>query len=161
MYNWIDFCAESLENQGANMESIDQHESNDCKEASSSECKYRQFICGEEALRISPNEPYCLRRPIRRGHFNVSQHYPMQQVVYPSFVGCSCWEHVWFPAKGEKNSWIPQIHVWLYHLLFWGWKFYTGHLIVKCHITLKCNNLSYWICMLYEFSEIRNWISSY
>lgn len=50
------------------------------KETSSHECKYRQFICGEEALRISPTEPYCLRRPIRRGHFNVSQHYPMQQV---------------------------------------------------------------------------------
>ena len=84
MYILIYFCAESLENKGANMESVDQHETND-KEASSSECKYRQFICGEEALRISPSEPYCLRRPIRRGHFNVSQHYPAQQVVYPSF----------------------------------------------------------------------------
>ncbi|WJZ87271.1 hypothetical protein VitviT2T_006667 [Vitis vinifera] len=79
-------ASESLENKGANMESIDQHESNDCKEASSSECKYRQFICGEEALRISPNEPYCLRRPIRRGHFNVSQHYPMQQVLEDLFT---------------------------------------------------------------------------
>lgn len=86
-YVYIDlFCAENLENKGANMESVDQHESNDSKEPSSSECKYRQFICGEEALRISPSEPYCLRRPIRRGHFNVSQHYPAQQVVYPSSV---------------------------------------------------------------------------
>lgn len=46
-----------------------------------SECKYREFICGEEALRIPPNEPYCLRRPIRRGHFNVSPYYPAQQVL--------------------------------------------------------------------------------
>ncbi|KAI4368398.1 hypothetical protein MLD38_016957 [Melastoma candidum] len=42
--------------------------------------KYRKSIFGEEALNISPDEPYCLRRPIRRGHFNVSQYYPMQQV---------------------------------------------------------------------------------
>ncbi|CAH1429841.1 unnamed protein product [Lactuca virosa] len=47
----------------------------------SSECRYREFVCGEEAMRISPTEPYCLRRPIRRGHFNISQHYSMQQVV--------------------------------------------------------------------------------
>ncbi|XP_021751791.1 actin-related protein 9-like isoform X2 [Chenopodium quinoa] len=46
-----------------------------------SERKYREFICGEEALRISPCEPFCLRRPIRRGHFNVSPYYPAQQVL--------------------------------------------------------------------------------
>lgn len=46
------------------------------------ERKYRKFICCEEALKISSDEPYCLRRPIRRGHFNVSQYYPMQQVRY-------------------------------------------------------------------------------
>ncbi|XP_057527724.1 actin-related protein 9 isoform X3 [Amaranthus tricolor] len=45
------------------------------------ECKYKEFIFGEEALRISPCEPYCLRRPIRRGHFNVSSYYPAQQVL--------------------------------------------------------------------------------
>ncbi|XP_021842125.1 actin-related protein 9 isoform X1 [Spinacia oleracea] len=49
--------------------------------ATVSESKYREFICGEEALRISPCEPYCLRRPIRRGHFNVSPYYPAQQVL--------------------------------------------------------------------------------
>ncbi|XP_048141259.1 actin-related protein 9-like [Rhodamnia argentea] len=42
--------------------------------------KYRPFICGEESLKISPTEPYCFRRPIRRGHFNISQDYPVQQV---------------------------------------------------------------------------------
>ncbi|KAL3506082.1 hypothetical protein ACH5RR_031464 [Cinchona calisaya] len=51
------------------------------KEPSSSERRYREYIFGEEALRISPAEPYCLRRPIRRGHLNISQHYPMQQVL--------------------------------------------------------------------------------
>ncbi|XP_073008436.1 actin-related protein 9 isoform X2 [Typha latifolia] len=50
------------------------------KEPSSEEYKFKEFICGEDALRISPVEPYCLCRPIRRGHFNVSQHYPSQQV---------------------------------------------------------------------------------
>ncbi|XP_021721805.1 actin-related protein 9-like isoform X2 [Chenopodium quinoa] len=49
--------------------------------ASVSEQIYREFICGEEALRISPCEPFCLRRPIRRGHFNVSPYYPAQQVL--------------------------------------------------------------------------------
>ncbi|KAL8142789.1 hypothetical protein V2J09_015821 [Rumex salicifolius] len=46
-----------------------------------SEFTYKEIICGEEALRISPNEPYCLRRPIRRGHFNVSPYYSAQQVI--------------------------------------------------------------------------------
>ncbi|KAF7146263.1 hypothetical protein RHSIM_Rhsim04G0187900 [Rhododendron simsii] len=50
------------------------------KELGSSECKLKEYICGEEALRISPTEPYCLRRPIRRGHLNVSLYYPTQQV---------------------------------------------------------------------------------
>ncbi|EPS58121.1 hypothetical protein M569_16695, partial [Genlisea aurea] len=49
--------------------------------SSVSEPKYRESIFGEEALRISPAEPYCLCRPIRRGHLNVSLHYPLQQVI--------------------------------------------------------------------------------
>ncbi|KDP40299.1 hypothetical protein JCGZ_02297 [Jatropha curcas] len=65
-------------NEGQIGGSLEKHES---KEPSTSERKYRGFICGEEALRISPTEPYCLHRPIRRGHFNISQHYPMQQVL--------------------------------------------------------------------------------
>ncbi|XP_057489002.1 actin-related protein 9 isoform X1 [Actinidia eriantha] len=58
----------------------DKEEGTTSKELGSSEFKFVEYICGEEALRISPTEPYCLRRPIRRGHFNISQHYPMQQV---------------------------------------------------------------------------------
>ncbi|CAN6461554.1 unnamed protein product [Victoria cruziana] len=48
--------------------------------------RYREFICGEEALKIAPTEPYCLRRPIRRGHFNVSQYYTSQQVAEDLFT---------------------------------------------------------------------------
>lgn len=61
-------------------EPLDQEEGADSKELHQIENKYKEFICGEEALKISPIEPYCLRRPIRRGHLNISQHYPMQQV---------------------------------------------------------------------------------
>ncbi|GMY27190.1 actin-related protein 9 isoform X4 [Fagus crenata] len=68
-------------NEGVANESLDQHEGTNSKELISSKPKFKQFIYGEEALKISPTEPYCLRRPIRRGHLNISQHYPMQQVL--------------------------------------------------------------------------------
>ncbi|KAJ0860454.1 putative Actin family, ATPase, nucleotide binding domain-containing protein [Helianthus annuus] len=61
------------------IESPGPHESNDGDKPQTSELKYTEYICGEEAIRISPTEPYCLRRPIRRGHLNISQYYPMQQ----------------------------------------------------------------------------------
>lgn len=66
------------------------------KESSSSiECQYKECIIGEEAMRISPNEPYSLRRPIRRGHLNISQHYSLQQVPSLNFAAeflqsCRC-----------------------------------------------------------------------
>eukprot|EP00252_Welwitschia_mirabilis_P012774 TRINITY_DN28261_c0_g1_i3.p1 TRINITY_DN28261_c0_g1~~TRINITY_DN28261_c0_g1_i3.p1 ORF type:complete len:592 (-),score=115.29 TRINITY_DN28261_c0_g1_i3:241-2016(-) len=41
----------------------------------------RTIIYGEEAMRISPSQPYIMRRPIRRGHFNISQFYSMQQIL--------------------------------------------------------------------------------
>ncbi|XP_059274854.1 actin-related protein 9 isoform X2 [Lycium ferocissimum] len=68
-------------NEGGTSESPTLKESKIKVEPNSSARKYREYICGEEALRISPTEPYCLRRPIRRGHLNVSQHYPTQQVL--------------------------------------------------------------------------------
>ncbi|KAF6153225.1 hypothetical protein GIB67_036571, partial [Kingdonia uniflora] len=73
--------AEGSENIGVKDELLDHAEGVDGREPDSSAYKYRKFICGEEAQRVSPTEPYCLRRPIRRGHLNVSQHYPSQQVV--------------------------------------------------------------------------------
>ena len=72
--------AESSMDKSVINESLVQHEGTDSKEPTLTERKFREVICGEEALRISPTEPYCLRRPIRRGHLNISQHYPMQQV---------------------------------------------------------------------------------
>ncbi|XP_055813660.1 actin-related protein 9 isoform X1 [Solanum dulcamara] len=72
---------EDATNEGDTSESPTLKESKIKVEPNSSERKYREYICGEEALRISPTEPYCLRRPIRRGHLNVSQHYATQQVL--------------------------------------------------------------------------------
>ncbi|MED6162677.1 Actin-like protein arp9 (SWI/SNF complex component arp9) [Stylosanthes scabra] len=60
-------------------ESLGPKQDTGTKELHLSERKFREFICGEEALRISRAEPYCLNRPIRRGHLNISQHYSMQQ----------------------------------------------------------------------------------
>lgn len=65
---------------GTTSEPLDQHEGANPKELDSNEHKFKEFICGEEALKIPPTEPYCLHRPIRRGHLNISQHYSMQQV---------------------------------------------------------------------------------
>ncbi|XP_042028454.1 actin-related protein 9-like isoform X2 [Salvia splendens] len=56
-------------------------EGNNNEEPSSIERRYKEYICGDEALRISATEPYSVRRPIRRGHLNISLYYPMQQVI--------------------------------------------------------------------------------
>uniref|UniRef100_A0A6N2N2B6 Actin-related protein 9 n=2 Tax=Salix TaxID=40685 RepID=A0A6N2N2B6_SALVM len=71
----------SSKNEGKSGENVKKHEGTDAEGISSGERKFRGQIFGEEALRISPTEPYCLSRPIRRGHFNISQHYPLQQVL--------------------------------------------------------------------------------
>ncbi|KAL6194815.1 hypothetical protein ACLB2K_035890 [Fragaria x ananassa] len=74
-------AVESSENRATKKEPMDpdQHEDENDEELSPSKHQYREFIFGEEALKISPKEPYTLRRPICRGHLNISQHYPMQQ----------------------------------------------------------------------------------
>lgn len=77
--NLLEFYSESAENMGAEGELVMQPKV-DPGESSSGEYTFREIIYGEEALRISSLEPYCLSRPIRRGHFNVSPHYPHQQV---------------------------------------------------------------------------------
>ncbi|KAL1191303.1 Actin-related protein 9 [Cardamine amara subsp. amara] len=53
----------------------------DSKDTGESNHKYRKVIFGEEALTISPKEPYAIHHPIRRGHFNVSPQYSAQQVI--------------------------------------------------------------------------------
>lgn len=75
----LEVPSENLEEKVAE-EGLLEHPKVDNEQSSSDEYTFKEFICGEEALRISPLEPYCLRRPIRRGHFNVSQNYPQQQV---------------------------------------------------------------------------------
>ncbi|XP_027116482.1 actin-related protein 9 isoform X1 [Coffea eugenioides] len=77
---YFDVTEDPLRND-QNDESSVEKEGHDYRENNSSEPRYRECIFGEEALRISPTEPYCLRRPIRRGHLNISQYYPMQQVL--------------------------------------------------------------------------------
>ncbi|KAK4783231.1 hypothetical protein SAY86_007605 [Trapa natans] len=73
--------SESSMNKGSPTTSHEKHEGVGPGESSSTErLEYKKYICGEEALRISPSDPYCLHRPVRRGHFNVSQDYSMQQL---------------------------------------------------------------------------------
>ncbi|KAB2599801.1 actin-related protein 9 [Pyrus ussuriensis x Pyrus communis] len=72
---------ESSENKGTTSESLGQHRDANTEELGSSNHKYKKVIYGEEALKISPMAPYTLHRPIRRGHLNISLHYPMQQVL--------------------------------------------------------------------------------
>ncbi|WOH12740.1 hypothetical protein DCAR_0832248 [Daucus carota subsp. sativus] len=89
-YTWTDVLErnpepssvlESSSDKGETSASPAQLENTSISELHSGQRKYRECIYGEEALKISPTEPYCLRRPIRRGHLNVSQYYPMQQVL--------------------------------------------------------------------------------
>lgn len=58
----------------------------DSKDSGESKHKFRNMIFGEEAMRISPKEPYTIHRPIRRGHFNVSPQYSAHQV----YISLSC-----------------------------------------------------------------------
>lgn len=98
--------------KGGTSESPEQLENTSSRELHSSERKYRECIFGEEALKISPTEPYCLRRPIRRGHLNISQHYPMQQVLLnlPIISLFSC--------TGKGSTQIPDVV-----LTHWGFSF--------------------------------------
>uniref|UniRef100_A0A7N0USW2 Actin-related protein 9 n=1 Tax=Kalanchoe fedtschenkoi TaxID=63787 RepID=A0A7N0USW2_KALFE len=72
---------ESLPDNGTTRGSMEQPGISEFKENTAGPPKYRDVIYGDEALKISPAEPYCIRRPIRRGHLNISQYYPMQQVI--------------------------------------------------------------------------------
>ncbi|KAJ7532505.1 hypothetical protein O6H91_13G007000 [Diphasiastrum complanatum] len=76
------------------------HESNLTAMASQNriqESRFRKCICGDEALKIPANEPYILRRPICRGHLNVSDQYSMQQV-------CDDLHAIWDWVLTEKLS---------------------------------------------------------
>uniref|UniRef100_A0ACD5V0C5 Uncharacterized protein n=1 Tax=Avena sativa TaxID=4498 RepID=A0ACD5V0C5_AVESA len=58
-----------------------QSTSEDGNRPNAEESKYKEMIFGEDALKIPPSASYCLNRPIRRGHFNISQNYPSHQVL--------------------------------------------------------------------------------
>lgn len=85
-------CAETSADKGEASVSIAAPDVTDSKDTGESKRKYRKTIFGEEALTISPKEPYCLYHPIRRGHFNVSPHYSAQRVCRaPIFLPtCLC-----------------------------------------------------------------------
>ncbi|XP_020689819.1 actin-related protein 9 isoform X1 [Dendrobium catenatum] len=72
--------------KATNLHSSEASKSFDGGDSDSDEYKLKESIFGDEALRISPCEPYCLSRPIRRGHFNISQDYPLQQVITDLYV---------------------------------------------------------------------------
>ncbi|KAF9606123.1 hypothetical protein IFM89_023176 [Coptis chinensis] len=90
---------EKSEKKDVKGESVDQLKGSD-GEPNSGAYKFREYICGEEAMRIPPSKPYCLRRPIRRGHLNISQHYSMQQVFDDLYT-------IWDWILNEKLH-IPQ-----------------------------------------------------
>ncbi|KAK8934530.1 Actin-related protein 9 [Platanthera zijinensis] len=73
------------------LHSLDPSKSFGGGDSDSEEYTFKEFIYGEDALRISPSEPYCLSRPIRRGHFNISQDYPLHQVIADL---CSIWDWI-------------------------------------------------------------------
>lgn len=99
--------AENLINKEITNE-LAHHKGTASKEPIREECKYRQYICGEEALRISPTEQYCLHRPIRRGHFNISQHYSMQQVQYLFLI--LMWNSF---LENKRRPWLLMSHTFL------------------------------------------------
>lgn len=87
-------AVEKLEKMGSEGEFLEQSKVPD-------EYKLKEFICGDEALKISPSEPYCLSRPIRRGHFNISQSYPLQQVLEDLYA-------IWEWILTEKLHILPE-----------------------------------------------------
>ncbi|KAI3504164.1 hypothetical protein L1887_32709 [Cichorium endivia] len=83
-FTWTDVSPQITDSPLPLESSSEKHDTSELPEGEkpeSSERRCREFVCGEDAMKISPTEPYCLRRPIRRGHLNISQHYSMQQVL--------------------------------------------------------------------------------
>ncbi|XP_057821859.2 actin-related protein 9 [Cryptomeria japonica] len=85
----------------ANAGSIDESTRSSITESSSSDYTFKHFICGDEALKISPNQPYFLRHPVRRGHLNISQTYSMQQISEDLY-------HIWDWILWEKLHLSPN-----------------------------------------------------
>lgn len=92
-----------MEEKGSS-EALNELQGGDGRKQSSGGYKFKEYICGEEALRISPSEPYCLHHPIRRGHLNISQYYPTQQVLS---VPCVVKKGGTFRGKAEVHVNMP------------------------------------------------------
>ncbi|KAL5701975.1 Actin-like protein arp9 [Ranunculus cassubicifolius] len=109
---WTDVTEKNMpvkiETKDDDVESSDQSKSSD-GESDTSANKYREYICGEDALKIPPSKPYSLHRPIRRGHFNISQHYPQQQVLEDLYT-------IWDWVLNEKLH-IPHAERNLYSVV--------------------------------------------
>ncbi|XP_023633325.1 actin-related protein 9 [Capsella rubella] len=86
VFTWTDVYEEEQISPAAAETSADKGEASateaapDVTETCENKHKYKEMIFGEEAMKISPKEPYSIHHPIRRGHFNVSPHYSAQQV---------------------------------------------------------------------------------
>lgn len=90
---------ENSEKKEVRIDSLDDFKGFD-GELNSAAYKFREYICGDEALKIPLSKPYCLHRPIRRGHLNISQQYPLQQVLEDLYT-------IWDWVLSEKLH-IPQ-----------------------------------------------------
>lgn len=111
-------CAESSENKGTTSESLGQHRDANTEELGSSNKKYKKVIYGEEALKISPMAPYTLHRPIRRGHLNISLHYPMQQVqfLFSLSFNSEIWIHFGWVAIVEFQLHMGSDYIFSYEV---------------------------------------------
>ncbi|TVT96889.1 hypothetical protein EJB05_57886 [Eragrostis curvula] len=88
-FTWTDVTEKNVKSSTSIDRSVDKNSDEDTLPSTSGdgnehgfeENKYKEMIVGEDALRIPPSESYCLSRPIRRGHFNVSHNYSLHQVL--------------------------------------------------------------------------------
>ncbi|KAL5214805.1 hypothetical protein ABZP36_003957 [Zizania latifolia] len=84
-FTWTDVTDKSIKSSTSIERPVDkdadERTSPDVNDPNSEENSYKEMIFGDDALKIPPDESYCLSYPIRRGHFNISQDYSLHQVL--------------------------------------------------------------------------------
>ncbi|KAG8044077.1 hypothetical protein GUJ93_ZPchr0453g6565 [Zizania palustris] len=84
-FTWTDVTDKSIKSSMSIERPVDkdadERTSPDVNDPNSEENNYKEMIFGDDALKIPPDESYCLSYPIRRGHFNISQDYSLHQVL--------------------------------------------------------------------------------
>lgn len=85
------------------------------EESGSIEPRYKEYICGEEALKILPTEPFCLCRFIRRGHLNIFMYYTYTTSEYFSDS-----------LLGNLDDVFMNVNVGVYYWMFWNKFLYFG-----------------------------------